>query len=127
MAGKIFNNIKYIALMDDISIKQLSFNDCILCYLRDVFYNCDSESDTEKVNKLLLILKKNNDEFIIDDNVYKKIYGFLNSLKDNSFYFEKVESFDEIKKDEYIEFNIWWEQLQELIKKLEIIIINMQK
>jgi hypothetical protein len=112
MSARIVNNVKYIALMDDNSVKQQSLNDCIRCILRDVFLNGESESYTDKDIEIIK-------EFDIIN--YKKIYGFLNLLEESSFYF--IEGpFDEDRK--YVEYDIWWEQLQALIKKLENIIIT---
>jgi 23S rRNA A2030 N6-methylase RlmJ len=116
MSARIVNNVKYIALMDDNNKKLQSFNDCIRCTLRDVFLNCDSESTTNKTSQLISLFKENENEYIIDNFNYKQIYGFLNTLEERSFYF--IEGpFEEDTK--YIEYNIWWENLQELIKKLK--------
>jgi hypothetical protein len=111
MTARIVNNVKYIALMDDNSVKLKSLNECIQSTLRDVFLNCDSESTSEKTIKLI-----NDNEY---DFNYNKIYKFLNTLEERLFYFIE-ESFEE--DTTYVEYNIWWEQLQLLIKKLENII-----
>ncbi len=124
MAGKIVNNVKYIALIDSDSDVPKSFNEHIWYVLKEVFLNCSSENDTKIANSLMLSFVKNTTKYYpLDDGHYKKIYGFLNSLEERSFYFAE-EPFEE--DTEYVEFDIWWNQLQELIKKLENIIINMQ-
>ncbi len=125
MAGRLVNNIKYIALSNDDNEKEKSLNHCLLYTLKDVFLNCNSENDTDKTVKLILcVIKENNNEYIINDYVYSKIYAFLNLLEEKSFYFIE-DIFEEDTK--YIEYNIWWEQLQVLIEKLENIIINTQQ
>ena len=125
MTARIINNVKYIALTDDNSLKLKSLNDCIRYTLKDLFINCDSESDSVKASNLLKLFNKTSDnEYtnITDDIIcIRKIYGFLNSLEEKSFYFIE-ETFEEDTK--YIEYNIWWNQLQILIKNLENIIIN---
>jgi hypothetical protein len=129
MTSRIINNVKYIALIDDNTLKLTSLNDCICYTLGDIFLNCESESDSVKVSDLLALFHKTNgNEYtnITNDIIcIRKIYGFLNSLEEKSFYFIKEETFEE--DTIYIEYNIWWKQLQLLIKNLENIIINKQK
>ena len=127
MAARLVNNVKYIALLDDNNFKLKSFNNCIYYTLRDIFWNSDEHSCI-KANDLNSLLVKEKTDInvkytnILDDLNYIKIfYKFLNSLEEKAFCFIE-EPFDE--EETYIEFNIWWEQLQILIKNLEKIIIE---
>ncbi len=59
------------------------------------------------------LTKKMDEIEIYEDATYlKELYNFLSKLKDSDFYFENKKEDDEV----YLEFDIWYKQLQELIK-----------
>ena len=127
MAARLVNNVKYIALLDDNNFKLKSFNNCIYYTLRDIFWNSDEHSCIKANDLNSLLVKEKTDinvEYtnVLDDLSYiKKFYKFLKLITETNFDFVK-EPFDEEEK--YIEFNIWLEQLQILIKNLEKLIIE---
>ena len=92
----------------------------------DIFWIADEYDCALKAYNLnALLVKEKIDKSIeytnvLDDLDYlKNLYEFLNSIKDNTFYFD-VEKFNE--EDKY-KYTIWWEELQVLIKNLEKLII----
>jgi hypothetical protein len=70
------------------------------------------------LNSLLVYEKKDTIEYtnILDDvNFTRRIYEFINSLNDTTFHFVE-KPFN--KNEKYIEFSIWWKQLQKLKKQI---------
>lgn len=113
------NGVKYISLLDDNNLKLISLNSWVYYTLRDVFWNADEYYciKANDLNSLLVYKKKDTIEIkytnILDNIEFvRKIYEFLNSLNETSFYFVVKKTFD--KNQKYIEYKIWWKQLQEL-------------
>jgi len=127
MAARLVDGVKYIALMNDNDLKFKSLNDCVYYTLRDIFWNSE-EYYYIKANDLnALLIKEKTDISIVytnvldDLNYIKQIYGFLNSLDKTSICFIE-EPFHQEEK--YIEYNIWYKQLEVLIKNLEKLILE---
>lgn len=121
MTSRIVNGVKYVALMNDNNLKLKSLNDCVYYTLRDIFWNVDYEyyKTIMELNSLLIDEKKAGPieyKNVFDDlDSIKKLYGFFTSIEES--YFEFVdEPFD--KEDDYIKYDVWWEQLQQLNKQL---------
>lgn len=126
MVGRIIDNVEYIELLFNNKLKSKSLEDNIFYTLRDIFWNCDEEYDirmTKRFNKNLI---SNNffDNGEYTDVLYdyysdftKELYEYLKNFKKEKIYF--IEDKDEEKENEYIKFDDWWSQLQQLIKKLE--------
>jgi hypothetical protein len=128
MATRLVNGIKYIALLDDNNLKIKSFNDCVYYTLRDVFWNVYDEYYCQRANDLNALLVENKSDNSVkytnaldDINYIRKIYGFLNSLNEKSFCFAD-EPFDD--DETYIEYDIWWSNLETLIGNLKTTIIK---
>ena len=84
--------------------------------------SCKSFIFVPSFNILLSFIKQNDDKYVIDDFGYNKIYGFLNSLEERSFYFAE-EPFEE--DNEYVEFDIWWNNLSN--QPLDVVFTNTVK
>jgi hypothetical protein len=111
MAGVTIDNIKYISIMDDDNnLKFQSFNNRVYYTLRDIFWNCEDTRTMDLANELSRKIK--NDSNVLEDYAYlSQLYNLLSSLKDSYFYFENTTKQDD---EVYIEFDIWFIQLQEL-------------
>lgn len=116
MAGVTIDNIKYISIMDDDNnLKFTSFNNRVYYTLRDIFWNCE---DTRTMDLATSLNKKLIDDIgytnVLEDVTYlKELYNFLSKLKESYFYF----GYNKKQDDEvYIEFDIWFIQLQELVQ-----------
>lgn len=111
MAGVTIDNIKYISIMDDDNnLKFMSFNNRVYYTLRDIFWNCEDTRTMDLANELSRKIK--NDSNVLEDYAYlSQLYNLLSRLKDSYFYF----GYNKKQDDEvYIEFDIWFIQLQEL-------------
>jgi hypothetical protein len=133
MAGRQVNGIKYIATMNAHNLKLNSFEDCVYHTLRDVFWNCDCDADyLIKINNLTCqIIKQNTDYDTIEythnlNNLHfmKKIYKFLERIDDDTFKFSD-EDFD--MKETYVEYDVWLNEFQTLLKKIKKRIDEMEK
>jgi hypothetical protein len=126
MIENVDNDVKHIRLQDESSLKLKSLNDHVNFTLIDIFWIADEYDCASKAYHLnALLVKEKKDKSIEYTNVLsdldyvKNLYEFLNSIRDNTFYFD-VEKFNEEDKNKY---NIWWAELQVLIKNLEKLII----
>jgi hypothetical protein len=111
MAGITIDNIKYISIMDDDNnLKFTSFNNRVYYTLRDIFWNCEDTRTMDLANELSRKIK--NDSNVLEDYAYlSQLYNLLSRLKDSYFYFGYTTKQDD---EVYIEFDIWFIQLQEL-------------
>lgn len=111
MAGVTIDNIKYISIMDDDNnLKFMSFNNRVYYTLRDIFWNCEDTRTMDLANELSRKIK--NDSNVLEDYAYlSQLYNLLSRLKDSYFYFGYTTKQDD---EVYIEFDIWFIQLQEL-------------
>ena len=144
MAGRLIDGIRYVGLMNDNSFKRKSLEDNIYFTLRDIFWNgeIDDLMTANHFNGLLtncVSFEERDKNFQYANILYdyesdytKKLYDWLSRLtgyklnskpnvwKDIMFEFREVEiEEDEFDMDYYIKYDVWWDQLQELIKKLE--------
>lgn len=114
------NGVKYISLLDNNDLKLTSLNNWVYYTLRDVFWNADEYYciKANDLNSLLVYKKKDTIEYtnILDDVKFvRKLYEFLKSLNETAFHFVK-KTFK--PNQNYIEYQIWWKQLQELKKQI---------
>jgi len=114
------NGVKYISLLDNNDLKLTSLNNWVYYTLRDVFWNADEYYciKANDLNSLLVYKKKYTIEYtnILDDVKFvRKLYEFLKSLNETAFHFVK-KTFK--PNQNYIEYQIWWKQLQELKKQI---------
>ena len=115
MAGITIDNIKYISIMDDDNnLKFTSFNNRVYYTLRDIFWNCEDTRIMDLANELFKKLMDDNGYLnVLEDYTYlSELYNFLSKLKDSDFYFENNKKQDD---EVYLEFDIWYKQLQELV------------
>jgi hypothetical protein len=123
MAGVTIDNIKYISIMDDDNnLKFTSLNNRVYYTLRDIFWNCEDTRIMDLANELSKKLR--NDSNVLEDYTYlNELYNFLSRLKDSYFYF----GYNKKQDDEvYIEFDIWFIQLQELRQLVSEKLIHIQ-
>jgi CRISPR/Cas system type I-B associated protein Csh2 (Cas7 group RAMP superfamily) len=136
----MISDISKIYVQIDDTFKPITFNDKIIHNLKNVFINVYEEYHTEIAQKLLVLFRNPKTNTYIEYlNLIKQIYTFLKSLKQGDFIkinssdgpyisesYELINSFDDYQivegKDHYAEFNIWWNDLQILIAKLDNII-----
>jgi hypothetical protein len=126
MAGITIDNIKYISIMDDDNnLKFTSFNNRVYYTLRDIFWNCEDTRIMDLANELT---KKLIDDIgytnVLEDYTYlNELYNFLSRLKDSYFYFVNT---TKQNNEVYIEFDIWYIQLQELRQLVSEKLIHLQ-
>lgn len=128
--GIDINDIKYICLYNNNELKKISIEDNVYFTLRDIFLNadtCDISLECNYFNSKLT----NGICFEDRDNTFKytnilnnkhyltQLINFLNNIDKHWFDFDKkdCENFI-IDKGEYIKFNDWWIQFEELKKTL---------
>jgi hypothetical protein len=123
MAGVTIDNIKYISIInDDNNLKFQSFNNRVYYTLRDIFWNCEDTRIMDLANELTRKIKNNSN--VLEDYTYlNELYNFLSRLKDSYFYFENTTKQDD---EVYIEFDIWFIQLQELRQLVSEKLIHLQ-
>ena len=128
MVGKIVNGVKYIELLFEDNLKNISLNDWIYYSLQDAHWNAENEKYSLIVVDLIkqLIKERKNDNNVytnvIDDTKYvKKVYEFLNSLDEKAFYFIEEPLDNEVN---YIEYNVWFNNLQKLLQHLENLLVQ---
>lgn len=138
MVGITWNKKKYIMLHNDNGLKTKSLADNIYFTLKDIFLNISLEFKMYEANELNGQLTNNikyeerglNFKYVeLDGDFIKNILDFLNSIEPNDFEinYESVE--DELDEttilSEYINFDIWWKQLDELKQILSNIKIKI--
>ena len=130
--GKLINGIKYMCIHDVDEYKKKSLNDNFYFTLRDIFWNTNSFDDmmiTNNFNRMLtdgIPFETRNNTFQYTNILYektelKKILQFINRIKQTG-WFEFIELKDKDKDkdeeesidEEYILFDDWWKQFEEL-------------
>jgi hypothetical protein len=127
MKARTIEDVKYIALINNNNLKLKSLNDCVYYTLRDIFWNTNGyyhDMANDLISKLIKTTDENNRYTNMLDELHtiRKIYRFLISIKEIAFYFADGPLTDDEHK--YLEYTIWNDQLQELIKNLEKIILE---
>ena len=130
--GKLINGIKYMCIHDVDEYKKKSLNDQFYFTLRDIFWNTDSFDVMMIINNFNHMLTdgisfdSRTNTFQYTNILYqktelKKILQFINRIKQTG-WFEFIESKDkdeyedkeESIDEEYILFDDWWKQFEEL-------------
>ncbi len=62
-------------------------------------------------------------EIYYDATYLKELYNFLSKLKDSDFYFENNKKQDD---KVYLEFDVWYKQLQELVNLIGVKLTHLQ-
>jgi hypothetical protein len=128
--GKLINGIKYMCIHDVNEYKKKSLNDNFYFTLRDIFWNTDSCDVMIKVNYLNDMLtdgisfesRTNTFEYtniLYQKTELKKILQFLNRITRNGWFeFSELKDEDEDEEEsideEYILFDDWWKEFEEL-------------
>jgi hypothetical protein len=129
--GKIIDNVKYIHLLNNNELKLKSLNDCVYFTLRDIFENAYNYDTILEVNwfceKLTgeLYFEDRKSTYTYTDALNKPLYlkkliTWLNKIDMNYFEFILIGEDDQINIEEYIKFDEWWfqfEQIKILIKQ----------
>ena len=126
--GKLINGIKYMCIHDVDEYKKKSLNDQFYFTLIDIFWNTDSFDVMMIINNFNHMLTdgisfdSRTNTFQYTNILYqktelKKILRFLNRIKQTG-WFEFIELKDKDEEEsideEYILFDDWWKQFEEL-------------
>jgi hypothetical protein len=120
--GLLLNGVKYILLMNNNDFKNKSLNDNVYFTLRDIFLNANCADTCSEVNNFNYSLvgdvsfHERTEQFqysnILDDKNY--IYKLLNWLGRFNVYWFEFEEGEEFMTEDYIKFDDWWIQFEEL-------------
>ena len=115
MAGKRINGIEYIHLFNCNDFKKNSLYDNLYFTLKEIFWNANSADVSMQANSYNYMLTIISFEDIPKDE-FRKILELLNRITYNKGWFEFIdlEEGEEINEEEYIRFDIWWQQFEEL-------------
>lgn len=128
--GKLINGIKYMCIHDVDEYKKKSLNDKFYFTLRDIFWNtdsCDVMMIINNFNSMLtdgISLESRTNTFQYTNILYqktelKKILQYINRIKQTGWFeFIELKDKDENEEDsideEYILFDDWWKEFEEL-------------
>jgi hypothetical protein len=131
--GRIFNGTKYMRLCNNNDFKKLSLNDNVYFTLRDIFSNRDSYDICMTANHFNSLLtnnisfqeRKNSEEpfqysnVLEDKNFVKLLQKWLSSFHVSWFHFLEEDEEEDVDMNDYIEWDDWWIQFEELKRKLK--------
>ena len=131
--GRIYNGIKYMGLFHNNDLKKLSLNDNVYFTLRDIFANGDSYDICMTANHFNSLLtnnisfqeRKNSEEpfqysnVLEDKNFVKRLQTWLSSFHVSWFHFLEEDEEEDVDMNDYIEWDDWWIQFEELKRKLK--------
>jgi hypothetical protein len=135
--GRIIDGVKYIHLINDNGLKKKSINDNVYFTLRDIFenaYHCDTiiyaNRFCEKLTGELYFEDEKKTTYtytnVLNKKDYlKKLIYWLDQIDVNSFEFILLENNEKINMKEYINWDIWRFQFEELKFLLKNIMINI--
>ena len=121
--GRIIDNIKYMCLHNDNQLKKISLEDNVYFTLRDILLNTNSADIALEVNDYNYCLS-NSIRYEDRDNTFqyanvlhnkKYLLEFITYL--NYFcedYFGFKENKPKLQSQEYMKFDDWWVQFEEL-------------
>ena len=115
MGGKRINGIEYIHLFNCNDFKKNSLYDNLYLTLKEIFWNANSADVSMQANSYNYMLTNINFEDVPKDE-FRKILELLNRITYDKGWFEfnDLEEGEEINEEEYIRFDIWWQQFEEL-------------
>ena len=115
MGGKRINGVEYIHLLNCNELRKNSLYDNLHITLKEIFWNADStDVALQAINYNNMYTNVINIEDISEYHL-KKILRFLNRIADKRWFeFVDLVEGEKINKEEYITFNIWWQQFDEL-------------
>lgn len=129
--GRIIGGVKYIHLMNDNEFKKKSLYDNVYFTLRDIFSNAESADTIMKVNSFNERLTNNiyfedrTDNFEYTNELNQKHFvehlkKWLNSFNIYYFDFVEPEEDEQIDMKEYMKWDDWWVQFEELRKLIDV-------
>ena len=116
MAGKRINGIEYIHLFICNDFKKNSLYDNLYLTLKEIFWNANSADVSMQANSYNYMLTNYTRFGDVPKDEVNKILELLNRITYDKGWFEFIdlEEGEEINEDEYIRFDIWWQQFEEL-------------
>ena len=116
MAGKRINVIEYIHLFNCNDFKKNSLYDNLYLTLKEIFWNANSADVSMQANSYNYMLTNYTRFGDVPKDEVNKILELLNRITYDKGWFEFIdlEEGEEINEDEYIRFDIWWQQFEEL-------------
>lgn len=126
-------NVKYIEIINESNLKYKSLEDNLYCKLNDIYFNVDCIEIIEEAELFNAIITNNinfmertpNFEYsnILNNKLFlNKIIKFLKKLSIDDFYFDNYDNLILLKYidlSEYISYNLWYDDLKNLIMNLE--------
>jgi hypothetical protein len=134
MAGKLIDGFKYMGLMNDNSFKSKSLEDNVYFTLRDIFWNGEINAvfSANYFNGLLtnnICYEERDKSFKYTNLLYdynsdytQKLYDWICRMfpyKNSYFEFLPLEEGEEIDMKQYIDYDEWWSQFEDLREKLK--------
>lgn len=128
--GRIINGIKYIYLMNNNDFKKKSLYDNIYFTLRDIFANAESIDTAMEANSFNGRLTNNicfedrTERFKYSNELHQKYFveklkSWLKHFDIHYFEFEEPEEDEKIDMKEYMKWDDWWVQFEELRKLID--------
>jgi len=126
-----YDGIKYIEIINDKELKLKSLEDNLYCKLNDIYFNIDNLDFIEEADYFNIVLTngitfpERNSLFkysnLINNKLYlREIIRFLKNISEYDFYFDKLPIYDLLDLEEYIQFDIWYQELKDIISLLEL-------
>jgi len=129
--GRIIDGVKYIHLMNDNDFKKKSLYDNVYFTLRDIFANSESADTVMKANYFNGRLTNNiyfedrTERFQYSNELHQKYFvehlqRWLTHFSIYYFEFIEPEEGEEIDMKEYMKFDDWWLQFEELRNLIDL-------
>lgn len=134
MAGRLINGVQYMGLMNDNSFKSKSLEDNVYFTLRDIFWNGEINDvfSANHFNGLLtnnISFEERDSSFEYTNLLYdynsdytRNLLGWICRMfpyKNSCFEFLPLEESEEIDMKQYIKYDDWWAQFEDLRNKLK--------
>ena len=128
--GRLINGVKYIHLMNDNEFKKKSLEDNVYFTLRDIFANADSAYTRMEANYFNhrltggICFEERTERFEYTNELHEKDYveclqRWLKHFGIYYFEFIEPEEDEEINMKEYMKWDDWWVQFEELRKLID--------
>lgn len=125
--ARIIDDVKYVCLMNDNDFKKISLYDNVYFTLRDIFANSGTYGTVMEANYFNGILTNNiyfedrTENFKYSNELHqsefvRQLQNWLNNLDIYDFEFEEPTEDEEIDMKEYMKWDDWWVQFEELRK-----------
>jgi hypothetical protein len=132
MSGLLIDEIKYIGIMVNNELKKKSLNDNVYFNLRDIFWNSMSADIVFKANNFNdklsggILYEYRSDNFNYtnvlyqDKNYVNKLLKWLKKIEIHHFDFLEPDVDEEIDMKNYMKFDDWWVQFNNLTNLIEM-------